>query len=130
MSSRTTLRPYSVITSGSMAADITSSVTVLQSLSRVSYAVSWSGTTPVGTLAVQVSNDYALNSTGGVANSGTWTSVELTLAGVPVSSIPVTGNTGTGFINVDGIAAYAVRLFYDAASGTGTLNATINGKVS
>lgn len=130
MSTRTTLRPYSVITNGAMAANITSSVTVLQSITGVSYALSWAGTSPVGTVSVQVSNDYSLEPTGAVNNSGTWTTVELNVAGVPSTTIAITGNTGTVFIDIERIMAYAIRLIYTAGSGTGTLQAVINGKVS
>ena len=130
MSTRTRFAPYSVITNQSMAADITSAATVLQSITGVSYALSWSGSTPVGTAAVQVSNDYALNPDGSVHNAGTWTTIELSLNGSAVSSIPITGNTGSGFIDVEKTMAYAIRLFYDATSGSGTLNAVIMGKVS
>lgn len=131
MSTRTTFRPKSVITNGDMsAATITSDPTILQSLSLVSYAVSWSGTAPVGTLAVQVSDDYSLDSTGTVSNAGTWNTVTLNIAGVPTSSIAITGNTGKGYIEVGPTAAYAVRLLYTKTSGTGTFQATINAKVS
>lgn len=130
MSTRTVLRPHAVITNGAMTGNITSEVTVLQSLTRMSYAASWSGTSPVGTLSVQVSNDYTLDSAGFVANAGTWTTVTLNVTGSPVSSVPVSGNTGTVFIDIDGIAAYAMRCVYTFTSGTGTLNVTIVGKVS
>jgi hypothetical protein len=113
-----------------MAANITSSVTVLQSITGVSYALSWAGTSPVGTVSVQVSNDYSLEPTGAVNNSGTWTTVELNVAGVPSTTIAITGNTGTVFIDIERIMAYAIRLIYTAGSGTGTLQAVINGKVS
>ncbi len=130
MSTRTTLRPYSVITNGNMASDITSSATILQSITRVSYIASWVGTTPVGTLSVQVSNDYSLNPDGSVKNAGNWSTITLNVNGVPSQTVSVSGNTGTDGINVDGLATYAVRLIYTAGSGTGTLNATIVGKVS
>lgn len=128
--SRTTLRPKLVITNGSMAGDLTSLPTVLQSISGCSYALSWSGSTPVGTAEIQVSNDYALNPDSTVANSGTWTTVELNVAGSPASSIAISGNTGNAFIDIEKTMAYAIRLFYDRTSGTGTLNVTINGKVA
>lgn len=131
MSTRTNLRPQPVITAGDMSqTTITSSPTVLQSLTRASYAVSWSGLTPVGTLAVQVSNDYSLNPDGSTNNAGTWNTLTLELNGTFVTSIPVTGNTGNGFIDIDGTAAYAIRLVYTKGSGTGTLTATVMGKVS
>jgi hypothetical protein len=94
----------------------------------VNYQVTWTGTSPVGTLAVEASNDCVVDSQGGVSG-GTWNPVPLDLAGVSVTSIPISGNSGKGMIDLDGIGAYAVRLVYDATSGTGTLNATVVGKV-
>jgi hypothetical protein len=130
MSTRTNLRPMAVISAGSMAGNLTSLPTILQSITGVSYALSWSGTAPVGTASVQVSNDYALNPTGTVANAGTWTTVELTVAGSASTTVPISGSPGTAFIEIEKTNAYAIRLIYTAGSGTGTLTAIINGKVS
>lgn len=132
MSTRTNFPPQAVITAGDMsAASITSTPTILRSLTKVSYSASWTGSTPIGTLAVQCSNDYALGANGVVSNAGTWNTMTLNLAGVPVTSVPVTGNTGNGLIDLSGgTAAYATRLVYTKTSGTGTLNATFVGKVS
>ncbi len=131
MSQRTTLRPYSVITNGDMAADITSLATILQSITGVTYAVTWTGTSPVGTLAVEGSNDYSLNQDGSVHNSGTWIPLYVSInGGVPAASIAISGNTGEGLIEIERTNVYALRLFYDAGSGVGTINAVINGKVA
>lgn len=137
MSTRTALRPQTVVPSpqgspangASMAADITSAPTLLQSLSMVNYAVTWTGTTPVGTISVEASNDCVVSAGGGVS-SGTWNPLPLDLNGATVTAIPLTGNTGNGMIDIDGLAAYAVRLKYTYTSGTGTLNAVVTGKVT
>ncbi len=130
MSTRTNLRPQPVITDGDMSDDINSEPTILQSLTRVSYQANWTGTTPIGTLSVEVSNDYALSPDGrSVLNAGNWTTVYVDYAGASVASVPVSGNAGTAFI--DGVsAAYAIRLVYTSGSGVGTLDAFICGKVS
>jgi len=130
LSTRTTLRPQVVINAGDMSGNITSAPTILQSLTLVNYSVTWTGTSPVGTLAVQASSDYALTGGGAVANAGTWNTLPLDLAGASVTSIPISGNTGNGMVDIDGLGAYAIRLVYTAGSGTGTMSATINGKVS
>lgn len=129
MSTRTTLRPTPVITAGDMSGNITSLVTILQSITGCSYAGNWLGSTAVGTLSVQVSNDYQANG-GTVLNAGTWTTITVQYSGNTVQTIPVSGSTGTFFIDLTKIQAYAIRLVYTATSGAGTLNATINGKVS
>lgn len=125
MSSRTQLNPHLVITNGDMSqASIISEVTIIQKLSLASYGVSWAGTSPVGVITVEVSNDYSLNSSGTVSNAGTWN--QLPLSGTAA----VSGNTGNGFIDIDAQAGYALRLVYTKTSGTGSLQATVVGKVS
>lgn len=130
MSSRPQLNPESVITNGDMSGSLISLPTIVQKLSMVSYALSWSGSTPIGTVSVQVSNDYAKNADGSVQNAGTWTTMTVSSGGTNVTAIPVTGNSGNGFIDIDQTAAYAMRLIYTASSGTGTINAIVNGKVA
>jgi hypothetical protein len=122
VSSRPILSPFPVITNASMASSVTSSVTIIQNISRVSYDISWTGT-PTGTFSVQVSDTYTQNGDGTVANAGNWSTLSL-------SATPSTGGTsGNGSIDLQGLSFYAVRLVYTAASGTGILNATIAGKV-
>ncbi len=137
MSTRTNLRPQTVIPSaqaspantGSMAASITGAPTVLQSITMVNYAFSWTGSTPVGTISVQASNDCIVDAQGGVSG-GTWNTIPLVSNGASVTSVAVTGNTGNGMIDIYGLAAYAVRPVYTYTSGTGTLTGIVTGKVT
>lgn len=124
MSSRPQAAPFSVITNGSMAGNITSTPTIIQKLSMIGYDISWTGTAPVGVMSVQVSNTFSENADGTVKNAGNWTT--LTLSTTPA----VSGATGSGFIDVDATGAYAIRLVYTRTSGTGILNAVITAKVS
>jgi len=130
MSTRTSFRPQVVLSAGSMAGNLTSTPTILQSLTRAAYAIRWTGSTPVGSVSVEGSNDYALNPDGTVANSGTWDALTLSVNGSPSTTVAVSGNTGSGIIDITDTAVYAIRLIYTAGSGTGSLTATINGKVS
>lgn len=131
MSTRTHLAPYTVFNAVSMASDQTSTPTVLSSLSSVSFDISWTGTSPVGTIEVQISNSYKLNAAGQQEVAGSWTTVPvMDSSGSIVSSIPVSGNTGSAFIDVVKTAGYAIRLFFDSTSGTGSLTAVVTGKVS
>lgn len=129
MSTRSNIRPQPVIENGDMSGDLTSQITILQSVTVGSYSYSWVGTSPVGTIALQGSNDYALNQDGTVKNAGTWTDFTLDLNGTQVSSIPLTGDSGNGVIEWT-TGVYALRTFYDRTSGTGTLQCIVNGKVS
>lgn len=122
MASRPIFTPHSVITSQSMGASVTSDITIIQNLSMVSYELNWSaGSTPVGLAEVQVSNTYSQNGDGTVKNAGSWTTI---------ASSAVSGNSGTGFFDIDAIASYAIRLKYTRTSGSGTLNAVIAGKAT
>lgn len=130
MSTRPRIPAYTVIDGESMASDITSQVTIIQSLSVFSYSYTWTGSTPVGTISVQVSNDYEEDAQGGVANAGTWSDLPVESNGVIVTAIPLTGNSGQGFVDIELHGAYAVRTFYDRTSGTGNLTAILNAKVT
>ena len=124
MSSRPQFSPHAVIDAVSMGASITSEVTIIQKLSLVSYAIEWTGTSPIGAMSVQVSNDYTQNGDGTVRDAGTWNTLDLS------SATNVSGNTGNGFIDIYASGAYAIRLVYTRSSGTGTMRAIISGKVA
>lgn len=131
MSTRTALRPHTVLAAGDMSlASVTSEATVMQGLSMISYDVSWTGTSPVGTLALQVSNTFTVASSGGAGAAGTWTTAPTDVNGAYATTIAISGNTGNGFIDVTLQAGYAARLVYTKGSGTGTLTATVCGKAS
>ena len=106
-----------------MTSTVTSAVTVIKMLSQISYDISWTGA-PIGTFYVQVSNTYSQNADGTILNPGNWTSLTLS---APTAAA---GSASNGFIDVDATGAYAIRLQYVPSSGTGTLNATIAGKVA
>jgi hypothetical protein len=124
MASRPLAKPYSVITNASMATTITSTPTIIDQLSMISYEVNWSGTSPAGTISVQASNSYSQNIAGGVSNAGSWNT--LTLSIIPT----ISGNTGSGFIDIDKLAGYAIRLVYTPTAGTGVMNVIVAAKVA
>ncbi len=129
MSDRPLIKPdltRPLINSVSMAADITSSVLILQRLPGVSFDLAWTGN-PVGTFQVQVSNTYTQNPDGSVANAGNWTTI-------PSASFSGTypapaGSPDHGFLDLVGCEAYAVRLHYTSSSGTGNLTVVACAKV-
>lgn len=132
MSSRPNIQKFPVITNGDMSGNLTSSATLLPLLTVGCYTYSWAGTSPVGTISVEISNDYNANPSpdGGKTNAGTWTAIYFTLNGSSiVNSAPVSGNSGTGVIEWSTGAA-AIRTKFTFTSGTGTLQSVINCKVA
>lgn len=81
----------------------------------------WTGTSPVGTISIQGSNDFSLNNALNPYNSGTWNTLTLNYGGSAVTTIPISGNSGNGIVDVTATGIYAVRLVYTAGSGSGTL---------
>lgn len=132
MSSRPRITKYPVIVDGDMSqASITSAVSIIQDLTLVGYSYSWSGSSPAGDITVEVSNDYALSADGkSVLNAGTWNVLTLNYGGSAVTSVPVSGNSGSGFVDIQATSAYAIRTVYTQDSGTGTLQAIITSKVA
>jgi hypothetical protein len=138
MSTRTQHRPQIVIpsaqgnpaNSGNMTLTLTSAPTVLQSMSLVSYGIAWTGTSPVGTITVQASNDCTVSASGGVTG-GTWNTIPfLSSTGVIVTSFAVSGNTGNGMLTIGPVSFYACELVYTPTSGSGTLTVTVVGGVT
>lgn len=130
MSSRPFIRPYNVISNGDMSGNVISSVTIMQMVTVGTYAYSWAGTSPVGSLSVEISNDYEIDPAGLVKNPGNWQAIYFSLnGGASVNAAPVSGNTGVGVIEFTS-GAYAIRTIYTRASGSGLLQAVINCKVA
>lgn len=97
-------------------------VTIIDQLVMVSYAILWTGASPVGNISVEVSNDYSINGQGEVKNPGTWDAIPLS------APTPVSGNNDSGFIDIDAHAGFALRLVYTRTSGTGTMQVVVMGK--
>lgn len=130
MANRPVLPPHSVITNGDMSGNLTSLVSLIPTLSLVAYTFKWTGTSPVGTIKIQGSDDYSLDATGAVNNSGTWTDLYLTYNGAVAASVALTGNTGNGLVDLGPTGIYALRAVYTRTSGIGTLNCLISAKVT
>lgn len=130
MSTRTHLAPHTIINAGDMSLTL-SGVTILKSLSVVSFDIAWAGSSPVGTISVQLSNTYRQNSDGTVRVAGNWNSIPFQNAtGTIVQSIAVSGNTGSDYIDIRVTGASAIRVLYTPTSGTGVLNVVVCGKVT
>lgn len=102
-----------IISAQSMGGTVTSDSTNINTAISVCIQAIWSaGSTPVGTMVLQASND-----------NSTWTEVT-------GSSLAVSGATGSNMWNVEKPAYGYIRMVYTRSSGSGTLNATINAKRS
>lgn len=100
---------YTVIDAEAMSADITSERVNVSRTGSVSVQWVWSGgSSPVGNMITQVSND-----------GSTW---------VDLNTQAVTGNSGSHMINIEEPAYMFIRALYSFSSGSGTLSCIINGK--
>lgn len=131
MSVRPEIRPQLVITNNPMTASFDGSATIIQKISVVGYTFIWTaGSTPVGTVGVQISNDFSLTPTGQISNPGTWSTYTFVIGTTAGTTAAVSGNSGSTYIEIPASGFYAIRPIFIFSSGSGTLNAWINGKVA
>lgn len=101
---------------GSSGADMsgsrTSNITTVQYMDNVGIVVNWTGTSPVGTFTVEVSNDNFLTSS--TLDFG--------------STITISGNSGSHLIDINQLPYGYIRAKYNFTSGTGTLTAVLSSK--
>lgn len=113
--SRKNVKSWTPINGVSMAGNITSDPTNVQHSDNIGYLVSWTGTSPVGEIFVDVSNDEASTPT-------TWKSLDFG------SQITVSGNSGSHDININQLPFVQIRVRYVRSSGVGTLTVKMNYK--
>lgn len=102
------------IDSGSMAGNITGSETDVRFLDYARIKADWSGSSPVGTLAIQVQQN----------EGGTWEN--LTFAGA--TTVAVSGSPGSHEFVFTSLPFAKMRPVYTCTSGTGTLDVIFIGK--
>lgn len=93
------------------AAAVTSAVTTVEFIDNIGLEINWVGTTPVGTIKIQHSNDNIL-----------WIDYDFG------SSISVSGDTGSHTVNINQQPFTYIRVVYTKGSGIGAIFATISGK--
>lgn len=120
--SRPYFPPQQIFTNTSMTTTVHSAPENISQVSYIGFDISWTGA-PVGSFSVEVSNTFQLYPGGQTEAAGNWTALTLS---APVAAA---GTSGNAFIDIDGVSSTWIRLTYTAASGTGTLNATLSGKV-
>ena len=102
---------HSQISDGDMAADITTAdanITDVESKDRCLYHISWTGSSPVGSMSIEFSNDKT-----------NWIALDFG------STIAISGASGYHLIMVNLITFKYIRAKYNRTSGTGTLNAKL-----
>jgi hypothetical protein len=125
MASHKRLRQFQCMTNVAVSgtATYTSTVVEIENLDNVYLQLESSGTM-TGSYTVQVSNDYNQDNQGNVINAGQW--VTLTLSPSPTVAA---GSPSPIGIDCNQLGAPFLRVQYTNASGTGTVNAYVSGKM-
>ncbi len=89
-------------------ASTTSTVTETQNMDNIGIVINWTGTSPIGAVTIQVSNDQLQ-----------WNSLDFG------STIDISGNTGSHIVEITQLPFSYLRAVYTKASGVGTLFASI-----
>ncbi len=106
-----------------MSASVNSSVADLQYMDDASVQFIWySGSTPVGAINLQGSNQISTSGGTGVAS---WTDLS---TAIYVGSTSLTGNSGSYLYNVPNAGFRWLRAVYTRTSGSGRLDINFSGK--
>jgi hypothetical protein len=106
------IQPFQVAENWNMLTSTSSAGIDISNVDDISIVYSWTGSSPVGTLFVQVRN----------GETCPWTSLDI----APPASIAT--NSGSNNIQITNVSFQGLRLTYTASSGSGTLNAWLTGK--
>ena len=119
------LQPISLVTNGSLGANLTSQVISTRYLNEAYLQLVFTGT-PTGTFTVQTSGDYVPDNEFRTSppNAGTWDNVDLG------TTLSAAGAPGSISVDITLSAIPWIRINYAHTSGTGTLNAKISGKTT
>ena len=118
MGRKNVVKSFDMIDSADMSGNITSSTTDVINLDKASIYISWSGTSPVGTIVVEATNSDPVDS------QSVWREVNMG------ATISVSGNSGSHDLIFTELPFRAIRLVYTATSGSGDLDATISAKTT
>ncbi len=106
-----------------MTGNQTSAVSTVAFMDNIGILAVWSGTSPVGTIAIDGSADPLVGA-GGTAYAPTnWS--QITTSPSPIS---VSGNSGTANVTINQFPFNWIRVRYVFTSGTGTLTANLTAK--
>lgn len=117
MGRKNRIEPFAALKNVDISTDQTGSVSDIGHLDNVCYLIYWSGTTPVGTLIIECTNDDPKT-----VSSPRWVQLDFG------SAIVISGNSGDHLINIAQAPFNFIRPRYAKTSGTGTLNAILHVK--
>lgn len=112
MARKNVLKSFKMIDAGDLSGNITSEITSVINLDKASIVLAWTGTSPVGTIEVQARN----------GEDDAWRALEFS------SAINISGNSGDHRILLNETPFTDIRVVYNFASGTGTLDAIVTAK--
>ena len=113
------LNSYSILNNVLMTGNQTSGAVQVPYLDNIGLQAVWTGTTPVGALVVECTEDDTTNT----LITSTWTALDFG------SAISVSGNSGNHIINMNQLPYKAVRVRYVFTSGTGNITVKITAKM-
>lgn len=117
MARKNILEPYKMFDSVDISQTETSHIVNIKNMDKASIILEWTGSSPVGTIDVQVRN---IKEPVGPVTS--WISLDMG------ATINITGASGNHILRFDELPFSEVRLVYTSVSGTGSLTATVTAK--
>jgi hypothetical protein len=109
---KNTLKAFKMLDAGDVSGNLQSATTNVLNLDKASISVTWTGSSPVGTLEVLARN----------GEDDAWSALNFG------SAISISGNSGDHRILLNEMPFTDIRIDYTATSGTGSLTAIITAK--
>lgn len=113
MGRKSVVKSFKMIDQGDISGNVTSAITNVINLDIASIAISWSGTSPIGSITVQARNGE-----------------QEAFRDIDIGTINVSGNTGNHDLIFTELPFTDLQVTYTATSGTGTLDAVLTSKVT
>lgn len=118
MGRKNVVKSFKMFDDGDISGTITSSETNVINLDKASIHITWTGSSPVGVLTIEASNQDPDKNSPAVV----WKELDFG------SAIDVTGNSGEHDIIFNELPFNVIRVVYTSTSGTGSINATLTAK--
>lgn len=113
MGRKNVIKSFKMVDSADLSGNFTSETVNTINLDKASIHLSWSGTSPVGTVSVEARN----------GENDSWYELDMG------SAISISGNSGDHQLNFLELPFTEIRLQYTSTSGTGSIDGYISAKV-